>query len=80
MDTVRNQDLNLFLAQYVVVKVRYDQVRDFLQFSKLVQNALVQENKFLIHVKIAEVWGKNKRRKKYPPLFQKESMMVPELD
>ena len=37
---------------------------------------MVQGNKFLVHVKNAEVWGKNKLEKKYSPIYNGEKINV----
>ena len=58
MDLEQNQDQSLFLVQYVVGKVKYDQVKVFLQFNKCVRSVLVLENKFLARVEHVMEWVK----------------------
>ena len=49
----------LVLARCVVVMVKLDQVRDFLQFNRLVRNVQGQVKRSLIHVLVVEVKARN---------------------
>ena len=50
MDLEQSQDQNLFLVPHAGDKVKYDQVKVFLQFNKRVKSVLVLGNKFLARV------------------------------
>ena len=75
-----NLGLNQFPAQLVADTVKLDQVRVFLQFNRRVRTAVDLENKFLHLVENVKVLVKSKLGRKYPLIYQKELMMVPELD
>ena len=75
------QDLVLLLIHVliVVVTVKYDQTKVFLQFNKPVLNVMVLEKKSLTLVPTAMAKEKLKPQKKYQLQFQEELMMVQEL-
>ena len=62
------QDLVLLLIHVliVVVTVKYDQIRVFLQFNRLALNVTAMEKKLLIPAMIVTVRVKNKHQRKYP--------------
>ena len=80
MVRVQNLVIKQEYARCVVVMVKLDQAKVFLQSNKHVLNVQVLGKKLLIHALVAMDKARSKHQKDYQWQFDKVSMMVLELD
>ena len=78
VDKVLNRAQNQMHALLVEEEEKLGLTKDFLQYSKLVLDVVVQASKFLTRVQNVRDLGKLKLKEKYPLLYLKVLMMEQE--